>query len=83
MATMAKGDKPPRSAAARFARFVHDWLPVTVVLFAVLVAWYVAAWALNAPGAIERVLDADGVYRFHLTITPSADVEALSETYHA
>ena len=40
------------------------------------------AWLRNQ-GQVQRVLDADGVYRFHLTITPSADVEALSETYHA
>ena len=41
-------------------RAVHDWLPVVVVLLAVVIAWYVAAWALNAPGAIERVLDPAG-----------------------
>jgi len=40
------------------------------------------AWLRNQ-GQVQRVLDADGVYRFHLTITPSADAQALSETYHA
>ena len=43
-------------------RAVHDWLPVVVVLMAVVIAWYVAAWALNAPGAIERVLDEEAGY---------------------
>jgi len=44
------------------AKFVYTWLPVGVVLLFVLVAWYVAAWVLNAPGAIERVLDAEVGY---------------------
>jgi NitT/TauT family transport system permease protein len=35
-------------------------LPVAVMLLAVLLAWYGGAWALNAPGAIERVLPPDG-----------------------
>ncbi len=39
------------------ARLGHQGLPVAVVLLAVLLAWYAAAWALNAPGAIERVLN--------------------------
>jgi NitT/TauT family transport system permease protein len=38
-------------------RLGHQGLPVAVVLLAVLLAWYVAAWALNSPGAIERVLN--------------------------
>ena len=43
-------------------RAVHDWRPVAVVLLAVVLAWYGAAWALNAPGAIERVLDEEAGY---------------------
>jgi len=43
-------------------RIVHDWLPVAVVLLAVVLAWYGAAWRLNAPGAIERVLDEEAGY---------------------
>ncbi len=39
-------------------RLSHQGLPVAVVLLAVLLAWYAAAWALNAPGAMERVLSA-------------------------
>ncbi|WP_232834616.1 ABC transporter permease [Rhodoferax ferrireducens] len=47
---------------SRLARFRQQGLPVTVMLFAVLLAWYVGAWVLNAPGAIERVLPADGAW---------------------
>lgn len=45
-----------------FQRFTHNTLPVVVVLLAVVLGWYVAAWALNAPGAIERVLDEEAGY---------------------
>jgi NitT/TauT family transport system permease protein len=37
-------------------------LPVATVLLGVLLLWYGATWALNAPGAIERVLNADAGY---------------------
>jgi len=37
-------------------------LPVAVMLLVVLAAWYAGAWALNAPGAIERVLPQDGAW---------------------
>ena len=36
--------------------------PVAVMLVVVLAAWYAGAWALNAPGAIERVLPQDGTW---------------------
>ena len=36
--------------------------PVAVMLLVVLAAWYAGAWALNAPGAIERVLPQDGAW---------------------
>ena len=52
---------PPLNRASRNAGCTNG-LPVAVVLLAVLLIWYVAAWALNAPGAIERVLDADAGY---------------------
>lgn len=55
MVTMAK-------KLTSMQRFWHNGLPVAVVLFAVLVIWYVAAWGLNAPGAIERVLDEEAGY---------------------
>jgi NitT/TauT family transport system permease protein len=44
----------PASLAARLA---HQGLPVAVVLAALFLAWYVAAWVMNSPGAIERVLN--------------------------
>ena len=50
MATMTK---------ALATRLGHQGLPIAVVVLAVLLAWYVAAWVLNAPGAIERVLPKD------------------------
>jgi NitT/TauT family transport system permease protein len=55
---------PPRSAAGRgvASRLVRDWLPVAVVLLAVVLAWYGAAWGMNAQGAIERVLDEEAGY---------------------
>jgi NitT/TauT family transport system permease protein len=34
--------------------------PVGLVGAVVLLAWYLGAWGLNAPGAIERVLDSQG-----------------------
>jgi NitT/TauT family transport system permease protein len=52
---MATTRKPVR--ASRAARFGEQALPVAVMLLAVLLLWYVGAWAMNAPGAIERVLD--------------------------
>ncbi len=36
--------------------------PVAVVLLGVLLLWYTAAWTLNAPGAIERVLTPQGAW---------------------
>jgi NitT/TauT family transport system permease protein len=44
---------PPNLAA----RLAHQGLPVAVVLAALFLAWYVAAWVMNSPGAIERVLN--------------------------
>lgn len=38
-------------------RLAHNGLPIAVVLAFVLAFWYAGAWAMNAPGAIERVLN--------------------------
>jgi NitT/TauT family transport system permease protein len=57
MVTMA--DRAVRSLNQRLRLQV---LPVATVLLAALLLWYGATWALNAPGAIERVLDADAGY---------------------
>jgi NitT/TauT family transport system permease protein len=57
----------------RIQNFRRTLLPVTTVLLAALLAWYGAAWYWNAPGAIERVLDADAGYTWqallHATLT--------------
>lgn len=44
------------------ARLRRQGLPVAIMLLALLLAWYGAAWALNAPGVIERVLPQDGAW---------------------
>jgi len=44
------------------ARFQRQGLPVAILLLALLLAGYGAAWALNAPGVIERVLPQDGAW---------------------
>ncbi len=44
---------------ASWQRLRLQGAPVLVVLLSVLLLWYVGAWAMNAQGAIERVLPAD------------------------
>jgi NitT/TauT family transport system permease protein len=56
-------------------RAVHSGLPIAVVLTAVLVLWYLAAWWLNAPGAIERVLDADIGYTWKELLAATMNME--------
>ena len=56
-------------------RAIHDWLPVAVVLLAVVLAWYLAAWILNAPGAIERVLDAEVGYTWQELFSATMNME--------
>jgi len=46
----------------RISRWSQQGLPVLVILLAVLLAWYLGAWLLNAPGAIERVLPQDDAW---------------------
>ena len=50
--------------ASPVARWSLQGLPVLVILLAVLLAWYLGAWLLNAPGAVERVLPQDGTWRW-------------------
>lgn len=40
--------------------WLHRVAPVAVIATTVVVLWYLAAWWLNAPGAIERVLNPTG-----------------------
>ncbi|MEN9395614.1 MAG: hypothetical protein RLZ81_144 [Pseudomonadota bacterium] len=44
---------------ASWQRLRLQGAPVLVVILAVLLLWYVGAWAMNAQGAIERVLPSD------------------------
>ncbi len=68
MATMTDTAAPlptPASVPEQSPGRVAAWLqahalPVAVVLGVVLLVWYGAAWAMNAPGAIERVLNVSG-----------------------
>ena len=55
---MATTNKLP--AASLATRIWEGGLPIAVVLVAVLLAWYGAAWAMNASAAIERVLTPTG-----------------------
>jgi NitT/TauT family transport system permease protein len=54
---------------------LHHGLPVGVVLALLLLLWYAAAWALNAPGAIERVLDADAGYTWQELLSATMSME--------
>lgn len=58
----ARGLVPPGGARSGLQRFWHQGLPIVVVLLGVFLVWYAAAWALNARGAIERVLDEEAGY---------------------
>ena len=64
-----------RPHPSRMQRLCHQGLPVAVVLLAVLLLWYGAAWMLNAPGAIERVLDADAGYTWQELFTATMSME--------
>ena len=50
------------NAQRRLAQLRHQGLPILVVMTFVLVAWYLGAWAMNAPGAIERVMPEGGAW---------------------
>ena len=51
------------------ARLHRQGVPVAVMLLGLLLAWYGGAWALNAPGAIERVLPPDGAWTWQDLLT--------------
>jgi NitT/TauT family transport system permease protein len=77
MDTMVKATTPPVRGrrAPRMDAFFHQGFPVLVVLLAVLLLWYLAAWMLNAPGAIERVLDADAGYTWQELFSATMSME--------
>jgi len=47
------------SSGSAWVRLQRQGMPVAVMLLALLLAWYLGAWWLNAPAAIERVMPAD------------------------
>ncbi len=59
----------------RISRWSLQGLPVLVILLAVLLAWYVGAWLLNAPGAIERVLPQDGAWRWQDLLAATMEMQ--------
>ena len=54
----AAASAPPRTSLG--TRLQEQGLPVLVILAAILLAWYALTVYLNAPGAIERVLEPKG-----------------------
>ena len=59
----------------RISRWSLQGLPVLVILLAVLLAWYLGAWLLNAPGAIERVLPQDGAWRWQDLLAATMEMQ--------
>lgn len=59
----------------RLAAFRRQGLPIAVILLAVLVAWYLGAWALNAPGAIERVMPQDRPWNWQDLLAATMQME--------
>ncbi|TXT39306.1 MAG: NitT/TauT family transport system permease protein [Comamonadaceae bacterium] len=56
-------------------RFQRDGLPVGVVLLAVLGLWYIGAVAMNATGAIERVLPQDTPWTWQDLVAATLDMQ--------
>ena len=59
----------------RISRWSLQGLPVLVILLTVLLAWYLGAWLLNAPGAIERVLPQDGAWRWRDLLAATMEMQ--------
>ena len=59
----------------RISRWSLQGLPVLVILLTVLLAWYLGAWLLNAPGAIERVLPQDGAWRWQDLLAATMEMQ--------
>ena len=57
------------------ARFKQQGVPVVAMLVAVLLLWYGAAWWLNAPGAIERVLPQDTAWTWRDLLSATMSME--------
>ena len=63
------------SVQYRLAQFKLHGLPVVVILLALLVAWYLGAWWLNAPGAIERVMPSDAPWTWQDLLAATLSME--------
>ena len=59
----------------RLSRWSLQGLPVLVILLTVLLVWYLSAWLLNAPGAIERVLPQDGAWRWRDLLAATMEMQ--------
>ncbi len=57
------------------ARFQQQGLPVAVMLAALFVIWYFAAWALNAPGAMERVMPQDAPWTWQDLLSATMEMQ--------
>ena len=57
------------------ARFQQQGLPVAVMLVALLVVWYLAAWVLNAPGAMERVMPQDSPWTWRDLLAATMEMQ--------
>ncbi len=56
-------------------RFQQQGLPVAVMLVALLVVWYLAAWVLNAPGAMERVMPQDSPWTWRDLLAATMEMQ--------
>ena len=59
----------------RLTQFRSQGLPVVVIVLALLVAWYLGAWWLNAPGAIERVMPSDAPWTWQDLLVATLSME--------
>ena len=70
---MATTNKPV--AASWRGKLLRDGLPVLVILAFVVLAWYALAVALNAAGAIERVLEPEGAWTWQDLVAATMAME--------
>ena len=70
---MATTTKP--AAASWRGTLLRDGLPVLVILAFVVLAWYALAVALNAAGAIERVLEPKGAWTWQDLVAATMAME--------
>lgn len=63
------------SKASKASTLIERGLPVAVVLACVALIWYVGAVALNAQGAIERVLEPAGAWGWQDLVSATMDMQ--------